>query len=203
MQGASEQVRLLYADAGGHAATNGKSRRLSAVEIPDGASFLLCNDDGNPPVIVREKPNADHRSLVVQPCQVNRAPHLLMANPQCLPIRVNGNSTPLISVLREGDEVLLSPNLLLFVTTFRRPFVGAADESITGKTCPLCQLRVAANVIVYVCHRCGTALHCQGNDTAEADRLQCANLSDCCPTCSARIEFDEGYSYRPKEVCDE
>ena len=110
----------------------------------------------------------------------------------------NGSEALPVNVLRVGDEIRVN-GVDLFVSRQRGQRVCAASEAQIGQSCPLCRSSITTGQRIYSC-ACGTALHLEGDEVPEADRLVCAELASTCPTCSQSIEFAQGLEWQPEEV---
>jgi hypothetical protein len=124
-----------------------------------------------------------------------------MLNPADFPLLVNGKPAAPVSLLSEKDEVSFDPFSMrvAHVVLFHNPNLGPPEDSEIGELCPLCQVKITKDTILYRCYRCGNALHLESTDNkSENDHLECARICSECPTCLEPIEFDTGYRYTPE-----
>jgi hypothetical protein len=109
-------------------------------------------------------------------------------------LRLNGNSAPRISLLRERDQFEWDDACVFHVAIFHRPNTGPAPADTIGKPCPICLTPFTENTDS-ICYRCpcGTVLHLQ-----DPSGLECARAVHDCPHCHQPVSLKEGYYWLPK-----
>jgi hypothetical protein len=158
------------------------------VVVPEGVSALHASDGVLPDAVAPTNlPDADAPLLETIRRDQRRQLMLYPTQHHCL--RLNGFPTGPLAVLREGDVLQWSPDVLFQVAIYNRPQIGAPSEPLIGKACPVCTVPFTAETRIYVCSHCGAGLHHE----EPADGLHCATLSRTC-SCGHEINFNEGYS---------
>ena len=160
------------------------------LEIGAGLSALALDATGAPQVDADAGTRTD-ASLQLEPIERDRRPSLLMLASPGHCVRVNGAPAPPLSLLEVGD-VLQLDDVLLHVSWFRAPQVGAPPPHLVGSPCALCRTPVEAQATVLV-HECGQPLHLSPDE----DGLQCALVGDDCAGCGRPVSLESGLAYRP------
>ncbi len=164
--------------------------------VPSGVAHLRLERDARP--VLSAEPGADVRSLIAfAPVRRGRERALVMLirDPN-LSVRTNGVPASRITVLREGDQLLVSDDLAMHVAQHRGERVAPAGAARAGHDCPVCRTPFGAARLVFVCPTCDAALHVA--DGAARDGLECATEGCECPACMTPIAFSSGYSYFPE-----
>ena len=174
---------------------------FETLAVPEGVSYLRRQRTMGKIKLLKHKPKSTRDHAVLEPVARNRTLELLLLNPFDLSGRVNGVSLTPISLLGEGDQFQLTSGCVFHVSLFRRPRVERASGSHVGKTCPICRVPIAEGVRTYVCPSCEARMHCEDEERAEQDRLECARMTSTCPVCSAAVVFEQGFSYYPEPLC--
>ena len=169
-----------------------------SVEVPAGPSLLSSTPDG-PRLLPLDRREPDDGAYVLEPMRGQQRPLLTLLAPRGAgAVRVNGLPAPTVALLEPGDQVQLRGDVVLHVSLFRRPFVGAAGETHRDKTCPVCRTRVAEADVVYECANCATVLHLESRPPDGQDPLECALVGTTCPSCGWEIDLTEGFSHHPE-----
>jgi hypothetical protein len=113
-------------------------------------------------------------------------------------IRVNGQPPPRVSLLSEGDQILLPGGVVLHVTVHHRPDVGPARPEHVGEKCLICRTAFTPESVLYAC-LCGRVMHHEERPAEGSEEaLQCASTSSECPACQRPVSLEEGYSHVPE-----
>jgi hypothetical protein len=174
---------------------------ITSIEIPDRGGLLML-DDNCRPRIADKRGYGEDNIFVFQPIWNNSDSHLLMVCPGRKRPIINGIPAPPIALLNVKDDILF-PNAVEFmahVTLYTRPRLGPVPENRIGRKCPLCRSTLLKNTLTYTCYRCGQVVHYKRNGHADADTLDCANISDRCPVCRAQIYLNDGFVYLPEFI---
>ncbi len=168
--------------SGGTLTTNG----LTRIEVPAGPSYLVLG--GEKPrleAVLPARLPADSIYLV-EPLSRGPETALLLLAPASRPVRINGEHVARVACLTEADVVELGPSGWVCQATLTvRVTIGHPPEAYLGRTCPICRTPFVESTAVWICPSCGTALHAEPPDTADAK--QCIDTSSECPSCSAPI----------------
>jgi DNA-directed RNA polymerase subunit RPC12/RpoP len=196
-------VDRLHAEARGAGDRRPKAgaaaRRPEVLEVPsEGPSCLVVGEDGAPRVM--RCGDAPDGALVIEPILAGTNPELLLVSRPGRRPQVNGQPAPLVALLSERDQVQVSDEIVLHVTTYHQPRIGPPAADQIGRTCPVCRTAITKKTtMVYACWRCGAPMHLEGKD-----RLDCARVVSACPSCSkARILLEAQYTSFPEEVLHE
>lgn len=198
-------VEALDQDESEKEALAGAPRRPGAVprdpgwiELPPaGISYLTLSPE-QPPRVLLEPPARMSQAAVLETVRREQHPYLVMLGPTGQELRVNGVPAPPLVILHVRDQVQMGENYLLHLSLFRRPYIGPPAKEYTGSKCLVCRLPVAADTTIYICPNCSGALHCEGEEKSQQDRLECARLSSGCPRCGNPVIMTEGYAYVPE-----
>jgi hypothetical protein len=171
------------------------AKRPEPIEVPPGVWHLGADADGRPCLLAGTPADPD-AAPVLEAVGAGRSQRLMLLNPAGPRPRVNGQPPPRVALLNVKDQLQLG-DWVLHVTMVNRPQVGTPPAEVIGKECPVCRFPIAADTTVYVCHGCGTPLHCEGEEKG-ADRLECVHLGSECPVCNAPIVMKAGYVYLPE-----
>ena len=178
----------------------GEAISIDPLVIRNGVNYLV-QEKGKRPQLVSRAPKTKEIFALQQVTQ-NDMPHLLLLSPGDRHLLVNGNVAPSITLLAEGDEVQFDRHgkFLVHVAVFNEVYIGFPSPQEVGRDCRFCRTAFLSTSRVYVCHSCGKALHLEGDEKPEHERLQCALLCSVCPTCEAPILKKSGYRSLP-EFC--
>jgi hypothetical protein len=175
------------------------------LEVPREQARVLVAEEGKKPRVLKGvgKAGKNRRNrVVVQAVQTKGAGLRLLVlspdGPHDAP-HVNGRRMPPVALLGERDELKLagSGDCVLHVTLFNRRCVGPAPAAVIGKRCKICRRKFSKGTMTYVCPKCGNAMHLEGAEKPENERLECALVGSKCPHCDLEIVRQEGYSYLP------
>jgi hypothetical protein len=171
-------------------------RAPDVLVVPAGVAHLRVDGDARP-VLAAESEATARARIAFAPVRRarERALVMLIRDPN-LSVRTNGCPSSRVAVLREGDDLLVSADLVMHVTEHLGERVAHAGAARAGRECPVCRVPLGATRIVFVCPTCDAALHVA--DGAAGDGLECATEGCDCPVCSTPISFASGYSYFPK-----
>ena len=189
------------------------------LEIPEEPAFLETTDDGasrraaasaspgaraHPALLERATappaPAVPPTPFIVQPVREGPSPLLLLLVPGGRQVIVNGSPAPPVSLLAEGDEVILDERsgAVAHVALFHRASIGPPRPEEIGVTCPLCLVPVEPDTTLYRCFHCGKPLHLEPEARPEGERLECARLCTECPSCHVPIRMETGYGRLPE-----
>jgi len=188
--------RLLVDRRGFLASADRRRQRTDVIAVPSGVSFVW---DSHGPVVSSRRPRVRGPVYAVEPCRLGDRSHLLLFTPAGQRSWINGVLVAPVSVLEIGDEVVLGYDWGLVVTRFRATPVRRATELEVGRSCPVCRGPIEADTTVLVCD-CGTAVHLQGDEVPERERLECALVSSSCTTCRNELPFEAGYAWLPEDL---
>jgi len=163
---------------------------------PSRVSYLTTAS-GEPPRLSPTPPESAAEAIALEPVHHHGRSWLLMRS-RGRDVRVNGLPAPRIAALRVGDQVQAGGEYALHVSVYTRPYVGPRLDEHADKTCAYCRTEFEPGSTVYVCPHCRTALHCQGDEKPEGDRLTCARLVSECPKCHMPVVMKEEYAYVPE-----
>ena len=170
------------------------------LEVGEGVNFLKISP-GRPPALARGgRPARSSDTVLLQSVWREGAPKLLMLIPGGRTVTVNGVPAPVVSLLGERDEVAFdrSSRFIAHVAVYLNPRIGPPEEGEIGDTCPVCKAKFTRETTVYRCHNCSSALHHEGEEKPEGDRLECAGICTECPICHAAIQTSAGYRHIPE-----
>ncbi len=140
---------------------------------------------------------SDANGFLVEPLLEGRNPRLLLIAPAGREFRVNGQPSPRLALLREGDVFQPDNRLALHLTLFHQSILGYPPTDLLGRTCPVCVSPLTGDRRIYVCAVCGTAMHAEGAERDAADRLECAQSTSQCHACKEPIDLSEqGHLYQ-------
>jgi hypothetical protein len=171
---------------------------FTKIELPVGVSFLRVEPDAGPQLVAGEPDETLQRDcFVIEPVCIDHQPQALLISPPGRRARVSGQISPPVVLLREKHALMLGEHLL-YVTVYRRPYIGPPPVEVVGKECPFCRTTILADSRVYLCD-CGVALHREVADSAKPDKkpLECATLVSECPACDRPVVRTERYDWLP------
>lgn len=160
------------------------------------AAYLVANDS-EPPVLLVEPAGAESERIVLAPVQYENQSFLVMLSPYGRAPRLNGQPAPQLALLRVRDQLQINDRFVLHVSLLNRPHLGRPREQEVGTDCPYCRVPFVADTTVYVCPICDKAMHCEGPEKPEEDRLECARLTTECRHCNQPVNMKEGFVYVP------
>ncbi len=115
------------------------------------------------------------------------------------PLRINGQPPPLLSLLSEGDQLLLPGGVVLHLSVYHRPYVGPARPEHIGEKCLVCRTSFTAQSVLYACV-CGSGMHHEEQPApGAAEALQCASTSSECPACHRPVVLEERFGHVPAD----
>ena len=137
--------------------------------------------------------------FVFQPLWNTPDPHLLMVCPGRGRPMINAVPSPPIALLKVKDEILFPNNsgCIVHVSIFSRPCLGPPPVHRIGRKCPICRSKLLKKSLTYTCFQCGQIIHYNPGGKSNSDALDCANHSDNCPVCRAKIHLNDGFVYWP------
>ena len=174
---------------------------FDTLAVPEGVSYLRVQRTMGKIKLLKHRPKSTRDYIALEPVASGRRLELILLNPCGLSGRVNGVFLPPVSLLEEGDQFQLSIGCVFHISLFRRPRVEKASGSQVGKICPICRVVIEEGVVTYVCPSCEARMHCEDEEKAEQDRLECARMTSTCPVCSAAVVFEQGFSFYPEPLC--
>ena len=174
---------------------------LEPLVIKRGVNYL-AQERGKRPRLISRAPKIKESLFTLQQVTQNGVPCLLLLSPGERQAWVNGTVAASITLLSDRDEVLFDKHgeFLVHVAVFNQIYIGPPSVEEVGRDCRFCRTAFLPDSRVYVCPSCGKALHLEGNEKPEEERLQCALLCSVCPTCEAPIFKTSGYRSLP-EFC--
>ncbi len=171
---------------------------LNVLELGDGAQTLRVDVEPSRlqfDVASDAEPETSSE-LLFESMSVDGRVSALMHCPEGLDVRINGAPAGSLSLLNVGDEVQLD-DAVLHAVEFTRFEAGPPSEVHIGRICGFCRTPISAKSRVYV-HGCNAALHIEDESTPADRRLECALLTDTCPSCDGRISLETGYRELPE-----
>ncbi len=165
--------------------------------MPTGDVAYLAVDNAGLPTLQPDKPDAAGDSIGLAAVQFENQSFLAMLTSGELAPRVNGQPAPPLTLLRVRDQVQVTERNVLHVSILNRPFIGRPRDEEIGTECPFCRIPFTADTTIYICPFCDKAMHCEGTDKPEEDRLECARLTTECRHCNQPVNMKEGYVYVP------
>lgn len=175
------------AAAGGAAAP-----RWAPLRMPAGVRHLAARPAGV--LILAASAEAPEEGVMVETYRNARQQLRLLARfPRATEPMVNGEPAPRRVVLKPGDAVQWFTGLVVHVTVFQHPQLGAPPAAQLGKPCPICRVPFAPGTTCYTC-ACGVVFHCEAG---VGGGLQCAQWSKECPRCKRPVVLEEAYDYQP------
>ena len=170
---------------------------FDSIEIPNDINYLKAERGRRPRLVPRRDCDTDN-CFALQPVWDSQPPRLLVLIPERRCAWVNGQPAPPVLLLNEKDEVSFDRNgeWICHLTLFNLSVIGSPDTDMVGKKCPVCRMEINRDTDIYVCFRCGQAIHCEEEEQG-AERFTCARLSTKCPICETPINLKSGYSYIP------
>jgi len=168
------------------------------VDVPaDGPSCLVVGQDGKPRCVRPADAPAD--APLVEPVTAGSQPELVLVSRAGRRVRVNGQPAPLVALVGDRDQVQLSEDLILHVTTYHEPRIGPPSDKEVGRTCPVCRTVITPQSTVYVCWCCGAPMHLEGEG-----RLDCARVVSECANCrGAKVLLKSQYTSLPEDLVHE
>jgi hypothetical protein len=125
----------------------------------------------------------------------------VLASDAATPLRINGQPPPRLSLLSEGDQLLLPGGVVLHLSVYHRPYVGPARPEHVGEKCLVCRTPFTPQSVLYACPWCGRGMHHEQRPAPEADEpLQCAATSSECPACQRPVVLVEGFRHVPEDA---
>jgi len=174
---------------------------LDPLEITEGVSYLVAAT-GKRPRLRRKPAEGADETFVLEPVWTTQPPQLLMLTMNGEAAMVNGAPAPPVALLRQKDMVQFGPasDCVAHVTIYNEPYIGPPPADVIGRTCPVCLATITSDdtARVYVCRRCRTPLHLEGEETPPKRRRECALVSPNCYSCGLPVVMEKGYTYRPE-----
>jgi hypothetical protein len=182
--------------------TGGDERRRDASELREVAvghgvrTLDLESVASNPQLAAASRSRGlGTRALHFESLAIEKRAALLMLTPTCVSVRVNDHPSPIVAVLKVGDQVQVG-DTVLHLTQYREFTVGPPSPELLGRRCGVCRVPFDQQTRVYL-HDCGEALHLEPDSKPADERLECALLGDC-PNCGEPISTESGYSFLPE-----
>jgi hypothetical protein len=161
------------------------------VPVPDGLSRLVAATADRPARCAPARAGASRAaaSCLLEPVDAGPGPALLVLAPDHRPFRVNGHRLARIATVQESDTIQVDGGRTFRVEVQTRCAIGLAPDDRRGEACAVCRQPLGDH-LVYLCPRCGGALHSDGQATdgdPDADALDCVGLLSECPGCRAPL----------------
>jgi hypothetical protein len=173
------------------------ARGLAELAVGRGLRVLDLESFASNPQLVTAPPDRalDARTLHFESIAIGSRAALLMLTPPGVRVRINDRPSPMVAVLRVGDQLRLG-DTTLHLTQYREFAAGSPSPELLGRRCGVCRVPFDPETRVVV-HDCGEAFHLEPESKPAEERLECARLGDC-PNCGEPIPMESGYAFWPE-----
>lgn len=183
---------------GGSEPVSGDPAHQAWIEVPEGVSYLVVDEDGRPRLVL-DPPEDTGELYLVEQVYRDHAPKLLVLNLCCNAPFVNAREAPPVVLLEAGDEVLFGSGSewVSHVTVFSNAVAGPPPEKEIGFPCPVCLEIFNECSTTYLCSGCGKPYHLEPDEVPEEERFRCVSPGQKCSVCRTPM-MESGYSFLPE-----
>jgi hypothetical protein len=152
------------------------ARQDAPIALEAGRTWGFTDPDvvgrAGPVVLMEPVPDGNGSALLV-----------IAQDPGAAEMYTNGCPSLVMEVLRDRDVLRIGDRPAVQVTLSAEVRTGTPSVELISQPCPICLVPFTSRTTVAVCGQCGAAMHLEGDDVPESDRLRCAALVRECPIC--------------------